>query len=155
MKRQRLWVAATVIGLSAPLLASMSSPARAQNYQSAPYSNRYDRNYGNYPSYPRLQSMRRVGILAENVERAAIRLEQDTFIRRNSLSWQERRAMRQIQALTGSASHFRAQVQSYQRDPSHTQADFEIVRSRMDELMRNYGGPSRWSRYDTHGSYTR
>jgi len=126
--------------------------------------------------------MRRVGILAENVERAAIRLEQDTFIRRNSLSWQERRAMRQIQALTGSASHFRAQVQSYQRDPSHTQADFErlvrsyyvaaqaldnveatgraradfeIVRSRMDELMQNYGGPSRWDRYDTHGSYTR
>ena len=97
MKRQRLWMAAAMIGLSAPLLASISGPAQAQSYESAPY-HRYDRygnssgnygnyGYGNYPTYPRMQAMRRVGILAENVEAAAVRLEQDTFIRRSSLSW--------------------------------------------------------------------
>ena len=183
MKRQRLLVAATVIGLSAPFLASISEPAQAQSrYESAPY-HRDDNSWNRgYPSYPRMQAMRRVRWLAENVERAAIRLEQVTFIRRSSLSWRERRALNRVQALTAAASHFRAQVQSYPRNPGHTQADFEklvrafyyagqaldevdatgraradfeVLRSRMDELMRNYGGPSRWTRYDTHRFYVR
>jgi len=192
MKRQRFLIAATFIGLSAPFLMSTTAPVLAQSYPSPQYQRPdhgpYDdhgpnQDYGRgYPSYPRMQSMRRMNYLAENVERAAVQLEQDTFIRRDALTWQERRALGQIQALTGAASHFRAQVQSYQRDPAHTQADFERlvrayytagqaldtveatgrartdyqnVRVRMDELMRNYGGPSRWSRYDSsHGPYT-
>ena len=122
MKRHRLLVAATTIGLSVPLMASLSGPAQAQSrYESAPRYQQWNRGY---PQYPRLQAMRRVGWLAESVERAAIRLEQVTFIRRSALSWRERRALSRVQNLTAAASHFRAQVQTRPRDPEHTQNDF-------------------------------
>ena len=70
MKRQRLLVAATVIGLSAPFLASMSGPAQAQGgYPSPQYQHQssyeqHDWNrQGNYPLYPHMDAMRRVGWL--------------------------------------------------------------------------------------------
>lgn len=196
MKRQKFLAAAAIIGLSAPLLMSTSSPARAQGgYETPQYQRDHDQNDRDHDQrdrdwnrsgqsqFPRPDAMRRVSLLARNVESAAVLLERHTFIRRNSLSWQERRAMGQIKALTGAASHFRAQVESYRRDPAHTQADFErlvrayygagqaldnveasgrarndynLLSARMQDLMQSYGGRPRWSRYDTyHGPYTR
>src|SRR5882672_5199198 len=98
MNRHRLLVAAALLGLSAPLLAtSTSSPAQAQGYGPDRSDSRYDQRYDQsqydqgYPQYPRIQSMRRVGYLAQAVEGSAVRLERDTFSRRSSLTWQERR----------------------------------------------------------------
>src|SRR5262245_47008127 len=183
MKKQRLHVAAALIGLSAPILMAWSAPAVAQSYGSPQYQRDNDWDRRGYPQYPTLQSMRRVSWLARSVGRAAMRLENDTFIRRSSLTYRERRALGQIQGLTRAASHFRGQVESYQRDPEHTQSDFErlvrayyvagqaldnvdatgqarsdfeTLQTRMQELMRNYGGYTRWSRFDRyHGPYYR
>src|ERR1700752_4970190 len=110
MKRHRLLVAAAILGISAPLVAtSTSSPAVAQ-YGNDSYrdSSRGPDRWGDhgYPQYPRIQTMRRVSYLARAVEGSAVRLENDTFSRRESLNWQERRAMNQIRSLTSAASHF-------------------------------------------------
>lgn len=77
--------------------------------------------------HPELDQMKRVKLIAHDLETAARQVHRAAERDAHHLSWREEKALRALHDLEDRARHFHHEVKRYYRDPRHTEADYRAL----------------------------